>query len=276
MGDGGDKDIQYRRGPRRLRREAKARPAPAAPAAPAATRGSASPAAAAMAVMAAIVATVPMLFGPPAARAQESANDELDRCMRDAAVTGAVTGGGVGGLVGALLGDSGRERVQRALGGAAIGATVGAISAWHLSYKSCSARFATASSLITDEYAACAQRHRYQRSGVVVGIEGESMAPTVRGGERVVSDVRYHVLTPDPRDVPIVLQRRFQCRDEKGRFNDLASPVERITVGSGCHVSRGSFPLPREVPAEQECRMEVSLQAEGQQRSHVGTFRIMP
>ena len=212
-------------------------------------------------------------------RAQVSANDELDACMRDAAISGAITGGavgaGVGGLLGSLFG-GGRDSLNRVLGGAAVGAAVGAIAAWQLAYKSCAARFATASSLITDEYAACSRRMGYTRKGVVVTIEGSGIPKQVRGGERLGTDVSYHVLTPDPKDVPLELTRRFLCKDEDGRFNELASPSERITVSSGCHLSRGSLLLPSKIPAEQVCRMEVTLLAEGQTRSLARDFNILP
>jgi len=209
-------------------------------------------------------------------RAQVSANAELDRCMRDAATSGAVTGGSIGAAIGALLGDRARDRLNKAVGGAALGAAVGGIAAWHMSYRSCAARFATASSLVTDEYTACAQRVGYARDRVLVGIDGDSLPKRARGGERVDSEVHYHVLTPDPKDVPVEITRRFLCKDEQDRFSELASPVERITVGAGCHVSRGGFPLPSQIPAEQECRMEVTLQAEGQSVQRAGTFRIGP
>ena len=227
-------------------------------------------------VAALALAAASCLAASPVIRAQVSANEELDQCMREAAVTGAVTGGAVGGLIGSLLGDRARDRFTRGIGGAAVGATIGAIGAWQLSYKSCSAKFATASSLVTDEYAACARRLGYAREGIMVGIEGESLPAQARGGERVHSDVRYHVLTPDPRDVKVQLTRRFLCRDEQGVFNELSSPTERITISSGCHVSRGGFLLPSQIPAAQDCRMEVSLQAEGQTREHAGSFRIVP
>lgn len=196
--------------------------------------------------------------------------------MRDAAVSGAMTGGAVGGTLGALFGGRARDRLNSMLGGAAVGAAVGAIAAWQLAYKSCAARFATASSLITDEYAACAQRFGYARQGVVVAIDASALPEQARGGERLATDVSYHVLTPDPKDVPLQLTRRFLCKGEDGRFNELASPMEQITVSSGCHLSRGSLLLPTKIPAEQECRMEVSLQAEGQTRTHAGDFRILP
>jgi uncharacterized protein YcfJ len=212
-------------------------------------------------------------------RAQVSANDELDACMRDAPISGAVTGGavgaGVGGLLGSLFG-GGRDSLNKVLGGAAVGAAVGAIAAWQMAYKSCAARFATASSLITDEYAACSKRMGYTRKGVVVAIEGSGIPKQVRGGERLGTDVSFHVLTPDPKDVPLELTRRFLCKDEDGRFNELASPSERITVSSGCHLSRGSLLLPSKIPAEQVCRMEVTLQAEGQTRSLARDFNILP
>jgi hypothetical protein len=208
--------------------------------------------------------------------AQVSANDELDACMREAAISGAVTGGGIGGTIGALLGDRARDRLNKALGGAAVGAAVGAIAAWQLAYKSCAARFATASSLITDEYAACAQRFGYARTGLVVAIDGTTLPALARGGERLATDVAYHVLTPDPKDIPVQLTRRFLCKDENGRFNELASPTERITVSSGCHRSDASLLLPSRIPAEQTCRMEITLEAEGQARSHSGDFRILP
>lgn len=211
-----------------------------------------------------------------AIQAQVSANEALDACMRDAAVSGAVTGGGVGGLLGSLLGNRSRDQINRVLGGAAAGAAVGAIAAWQLAYKSCSARFATASSLITSDYAECAKRIGYDRQGVLVEIEGAAVPDSVRGGERLSADVRYHVLTPDPKDVPLQLTRRFLCRDEEGRFNEISSPSERITVSSGCHVSRGSLLMPGRIPAEQDCRMEVTLQAEGQTRNRTHDFRILP
>ena len=120
----------------------------------------------------ALLATV-LVLASSVPRAQVSANDELDACMRDAAISGAITGGavgaGVGGMLSSLLGGR-RDNLNKMLGGAAIGATVGAITAWQLAYKSCAARFATASSLITDEYAACSQRLGYTRTGVVVAI----------------------------------------------------------------------------------------------------------
>ena len=212
-------------------------------------------------------------------RAQVSANDELDACMRDAAISGAVTGGtagaGVGGLLSSLLGGR-RDGLNKMLGGAAVGATVGAITAWQLAYKSCAARFVTASSLITDEYAACSRRLGYTRKNVVVMIEGSGIANQVRGGERLGTDVSYRILTPDPKDVPVQLTRRFLCKDEDGRFNELASPMERMTVSSGCHLSRGSLLLPSKIPAEQVCRMEVTLVAEGQTRNLTRDFDILP
>jgi len=225
-------------------------------------------------VIAVAIVSVGLAAGP--ARSQQSANEELDRCMRDAAITGAGAGGAVGGLIGSLFGERARERVNRALGGAAIGAAVGGIAAWHLSYKGCAERFASASSLVTEAYSQCAARFGYARAGLDVAIDGNALPAIARGGQRVETDVHYHVLTPDPKDVRVELSRRFLCKDENGQFNELAAPVERFTVSSGCHASRGGFPLPSQVPAEQECRMEVSLSAEGVQREHVGTFRIAP
>lgn len=207
-------------------------------------------------------------------RAQQSANDELDQCMRDAALKGAAVGGGVGGLIGGLLGDN--NRWTRALGGAAVGAAVGAAAAWQMSYKSCAARFATASSLVTEAYAACAQRAGYLRDAVRVDLDTPQVPQQVRGGQRLDTDVHYRVLTPDPKDVPLQLTRRFLCRDEQGRYNEIASPVERITVSAGCHVSRGSILLPTGIPAEQSCRIETVLEAEGETRSAAADFRILP
>ncbi len=209
-------------------------------------------------------------------RSQVSANEELDKCMAEAAVSGAVVGGSVGAAIGSLLGSGLRDRLNKGLGGAAIGATIGGVAGWYTSYRSCVARFATASSLVTEEYESCARKLNYARDGVLVGIDGDSLPERARGGERVDSDVRYHVLTPDPRDVPVELTRRFLCKDDQGRYDELASPVERLTVGAGCHVSRGGFPLPSKIPAELDCRMEVTLQAEGQRVERAGTFRIVP
>lgn len=224
-----------------------------------------------------IVAAVALcaLTGTPL-RAQVSANDQLDKCMRDAAVGGAAIGGGIGALVGGLLGDRARTRLNSALGGAAVGAAVGAIAAWQSSYKSCSARFATASSLITDEYSACAGRVGYARAGTRVELEPSALPAEARGGQRLETDVRYHVLTPDPKDVPVQLTRRFLCKDEQGVFNELASPTESITVAAGCHVSHGTILLPSRIPAEQQCRIDVSLSAEGETRTASSDFRILP
>jgi hypothetical protein len=210
-------------------------------------------------------------------KAQESANAELDECMRNAAISGAAVGGVLGALAGAILGGD-RRRAQGAIIGGVAGGTAGGVIAWRNAWKSCSSKFATASTYTTRDYEDTARRYKYGGNGVLLKIEQAGMPSSVSGGAVLPVDLRYVLLTPDARDSTVTIRRNLACANENSQLEQIPVEPEVVTVRAGTHVSQGKIQMPR-VPPEigsQTCRMTVVVEAEGLRDGGQKVFTLTP
>jgi len=217
---------------------------------------------------------------PPAVSTQESANAELDTCMRNAALGSALTGAILGGILGALVGNNSNRRNQGAAAGAVAGGIAGGIIGWRRSWASCSSKFATASSLATENFQETAKRIGYDNGPPQARIEAANMKPypEVQSGNPVSVDLRYYVLTPDGRDSQVKITRVLACADEKGAWDPVVNTPESHVVQAGTNVSRGTILIPK-LPANmgpQKCAVSIKLESEGQQDQKSATFSILP
>ena len=214
---------------------------------------------------------------PILAFAQESANDALEKCMQQSAVSGAIGGAIVGGIIGALLGGD-NNRGRGAAIGAAGGGAIGGIVSWRNSWKSCSAKFAVAKSLQTDDYKKTAERVGYVGQGVLLKIEAAEMPSPAQGNTVLPVNLKFVLLTPDARSSKVIITRTLACLNEQQQLEEIPIPPEVITVTAGTFVSGGKILLPKISPelGNQECQMTVRVQAEGLQDERAGRLTITP
>jgi len=210
--------------------------------------------------------------------AQESANADLDQCMKAAAAQGAVAGAIVGGIFGAIVGGDSRNRDRNAIAGAAAGAAAGGFLAWRNSWATCSSKFVKAESVKTSDHVITSKRVGYNNQGIYGKITGTRVRPfpEVRGGQSMELSVQYDILSPDGRDVEATILREIFCKDDNGSFVQVVSFPERRIVQSGQQVSKGEIRIPSlpQGSSAQECQVNLKLQAQGVEDSKGGRFVI--
>lgn len=211
--------------------------------------------------------------------ADESANQALDSCMRVATIKGGALGALAGGLLGALIAGK-KNRTAGAAVGAVGGGTIGGIAAWRSSWKSCSANFVAVSSTLSANYNDTAARIGYDQSSIILKIEAAEMQNPIKSQSVLPINLKFVLLTPTAKAVPVLIQRRLVCMNESNVYDEANAIVadEKLNAEPGTVTSKGQILIPKlpDGMSAQDCKMTVIVQAEGLMDSKEGQLIITP
>ena len=152
-----------------------------------------------------------------AVQAQESANAELDACVRDEQIALTAKGAGLGALAGlsaTLFSGNKDDALKKAAIGAAVGGAAGFATAYFTAIDTC---FKKNPSWIpeskierTQDYAEAKKAANYKPSqGIKVQAVKLVMPSKAKAGSTLDATSRFYVLTPDGAETEVTIERKL-------------------------------------------------------------------
>lgn len=214
--------------------------------------------------------------------AQESANAELDACVRDEQITLTAKGAGLGALagLGAALFSGNKNKEDAAIKQAAIGAAVGGAAGFATAYfTAIDTCFKKNPSWIpeskierTQDYTQVQRAIKYKPAdGVKFEAIKLEMPKRAKAGTTVEFSSSFYVLTPDGAEIELMLERKLflvvDGKETQMTFNGKNS--EYRTLQPGGHKDTARLPIPAKAPVGTQYRVVFSVSAGGQPASSV-------
>lgn len=212
-------------------------------------------------------------------QAQESANAELDACVKEEQIALTVKGAGIGAVAGlgaALFSNKKDDALKKAAIGAAVGGAAGFAKAYFTAIDTCfkkNPNWIPESKIErTQDYAEVKKATNYQPSQ---GIKAEAtkleMPSKAKAGTTLDATSLFYVLTPDGAETEVMIERKlFTIVDGKETqitFNGKTS--EQRTLQPGGHKDTARLPIPAKALAGTQYRVEFSISAGGKPASTV-------
>lgn len=224
--------------------------------------------------VASVVTAMGLLFSSTALFAQESANSDLDSCVRQKQVITTVKGSVVGALAGVAGGLFGGNKKKDAVTGAAIGAVVGGIAgfatAYYTAIDSCykeNPSWIPESNLQrTKDYNKVKRETHYKpKQGVLLRVESVKVAQPVKAGDFAEVDSAFIVMTPDGAEIPVTIERKLFVVDDKGEQTEVPFPghatSEQHTFEPGEQQDTVRIPIPHDAKPGSLYSMRFSVAA---------------
>lgn len=213
------------------------------------------------------------------ARAQESANNELDACVKQEQIALTAKGAGIGAVAGlgtALFSNNKKDALKNAAIGAAVGGAAGFATAYFTAVDTC---FKKNPSWIpeskverTKSYAQVKKDTKYKPSeGIKAQATKLAMLTSAPAGTTLEIASTFIVLTPNGAETPITLERKlFAIVDGKETpLTFTGKTSEERTVEPGEHKDTAHLPIPPDAKAGTQYRYEFSVSAGGKPASTV-------
>ncbi len=222
---------------------------------------------------------VTALSAATVAHAQESANAELDACVKDEQIALTAKGAGLGAVAGlgsALFSSNKEDALKKAAIGAAVGGAAGFATAYFTAIDTC---FKKNPSWIpeskierTQEYAQVKKATKYKPSeGIKAQATKLEMPGSAKAGSMLDVASTFYVLTPNGAETDVTIERKlFSIVDGKETpvtFNGKTS--EQRTLQPGEHKDMAHLPIPAKAQAGTQYRVEFSVSAGGKPASTV-------
>lgn len=218
-------------------------------------------------------------------QAQESANSDLDTCVKDEQIALTVKGAGIGAITGlgaSLFSNKKDDAVKKAAIGAAVGGAAGFATAYFTAIDTC---FKKNPSWIpeskierTQDYAQVKKATKYKSSqGIKVEATKMEIPQTAKAASTLDVNSLFYVLTPDGAETEVTVVRKlFSITDGKETqvtFN--GKPSETFVLQPGQHKDTARLPIPEKVQPGTQYRVEFSVSGGGKPASSVqGTVTI--
>ncbi len=214
-----------------------------------------------------------------AVQAQESANAELDACVRDEQIALTAKGAGLGALAGlsaTLFSGNKDDALKKAAIGAAVGGAAGFATAYFTAIDTC---FKKNPSWIpeskierTQDYAEAKKAANYKPSqGIKVQAVKLVMPSKAKAGSTLDATSRFYVLTPDGAETEVTIERKLfsivDGNETQVTFN--GKTTEQRTMQPGGHNDTARLPIPAKAQAGTKYRIEFSVSAGGKPASTV-------
>ena len=211
--------------------------------------------------------------------AQESANAELDACVRDEQIALTAKGAGLGAMAGlgaSLFSGSPEEALKKAAIGAAVGGAAGFATAYFTAIDTCFKKnpsWIPASKIErTHNYAEVKKATKYKPSeGIKARATKMEMPATAKPGSTLDIASTFYVLTPQETEIEVTIERKlFSIVDGKETpitFN--GKTLEQRTLQPGEHKDMARLPIPAKAQAGTQYRVEFSISAGGKPASTV-------
>ena len=214
-----------------------------------------------------------------AVHAQESANSELDACVKQEQIALTAKGAGAGAIAGlgaALFFKNKNDALKNAAIGAVVGGAAGFATAYFTAIDTCYKKNPSwiPESKIerTKAYAQVKQETKYKPAeGIKAQATKITMPSTVKAGEALDIASTFIVLTPNGAETAITLERKLFAIIE-GKETALTFPgknTEERTVEPGEHKDTIHLPTPSDAKTGTQYRYEFSVSISGKPVSSV-------
>lgn len=216
-----------------------------------------------------------------AAHAQESANTDLDACVKQEQIALTAKGAGAGAIAGlgaALFSKNGNDALKNAAIGAVVGGAAGFATAYFTAIDTCYKKNPSwiPESKIerTKAYAQVKKETKYKPSeGIKAQATKIAMPAVIKAGEALNIASTFIVLTPNGAETPVTLERKlFAIVDGKETpLTFTGKTNEERTVEPGEHRDNARLPIPPDAKAGTQYRYEFGVLAGGKSVSSVSS-----
>lgn len=223
------------------------------------------------AMASATIATV-LLLAAFNASAQESANDDLNACVKQEQIVTTAKGVGIGALTGLtamLVTHKKDDAVKGALIGAAVGGVAGFATAYYTAVDTCfkknPAWLPESDIQRTKDYDKVKKEIRYKASqGIVTRAESVNVVGPVKADGQAEVDSSFIVMTPDGAETPVTLERKLYVVGEDQKETQVPFPgrtSEQHTFEPGEQKDTVRIPIPHDAKVGSVYRVELSVAA---------------
>jgi len=226
------------------------------------------------AVIGAAVATG-LLLSAANVSAQESANDELNACVKKEQLVTTAKGAGAGALAGftsMLVAHKNQDALKATLIGAAAGGIAGFAVAYYTAIDTCYKKnpdwLPESDIQRTKDYDNVRKEIHYKSSqGIVTRAESVTVAQPVHADGQAQIDSQFIVMTPDGAETPVTVERRLYVVGDGGKETQVPFPgrtSEQHTFAPGEQQDSVRVPIPHDAKPGTVYRFEIAVSAGGQ------------
>lgn len=210
--------------------------------------------------------------------AQESANEELNSCVKKEQLLTTAKGAGIGALTGlaaVLVSHKKDDALKGALIGAAVGGAAGFATAYYTAIDTCYKKnpswIPESQIQRTESYENVKNEIHYKASqGVITRAAAVSVDGPVKADGRAIVNSVFIVMTPDGAEVPVTVERKLYVVGTDGKEALVPFPgnaSQQYTVAPGRQQDTVRIPIPHDAKAGSVYRIEFSVAADNKPAS---------
>ncbi|MFM0522087.1 hypothetical protein PQR08_32200 [Caballeronia jiangsuensis] len=214
-----------------------------------------------------------MLFASIGVHAQESANDDLDSCVKHEQIVGTAKGAGLGALagLGAMLVAHKKEDAGKA---ALIGAVAGGVAGWATSfytanetcYKKNPAWIPESKLNRTKDYDKIKKEIHYNaKQGPLAKMQSIQVPGPVTPNSQAEVTSTFIVMTPNGADAPVTIDRKLFVIED-GKEKEVAFPghsSQQLTLEPGQQQDVSHIPIPPDAKPGSTYRVQMAVTTDG-------------
>lgn len=223
-----------------------------------------------------IAVAMAILFTSGVAQAQESANDELNSCVKKEQVLTTAKGAGIGAITGltAMLvthknQDAGKAALIGAVAGGVAGGIAGFATAYYTAIDTCYKKnpswMPESNIQRTKDYDNVKKQIHYRPSqGIVTRVESVNVAGPVKAAGQAEVDSAFIIMTPDGAETPVTVERKLFVLGDDGKETEVKFPgqtSEQHTFAPGEQTDVVRIPVPPDAKAGSVYRVQFSVAA---------------
>lgn len=210
--------------------------------------------------------------------AQESANDELNSCVKKEQLLTTAKGAGIGALTGLtamLVSHKKDDAVKGAVIGAAVGGAAGFVTAYYTAIDTCYKKnpswIPESQIQRTESYENVKKEIHYKPSqGVMTRADTVTIDGPVKADGQAVVNSTFIVMTPDGAEVPVTVERKLYVVGTDGKETLVPFPgnaSEQHTFAPGQQQDTVHIPIPHDAKPGSVYRVEFSVAADNKPAS---------
>lgn len=225
-----------------------------------------------MTVAVSVAVATGLLFSAANVHAQESANDELNACVKKEQLVTTAKGAGLGaiaGLTSMLVAHKKQDALAATLVGAAAGGIAGFAVAYYTAIDTCYKKnpgwLPESDIQRTKDYDKVRKEIHYKPSqGIVTRAEAVTVAQPVQPDGQAQVDSQFIVMTPDGAETPVTVERRLYVVGDDGKETQVPFPgrtSEQHTFAPGEQQDSVRVPIPHDAKPGTVYRFEIAVSA---------------
>ncbi|MEA3119756.1 MAG: hypothetical protein QOI13_3026 [Paraburkholderia sp.] len=213
-----------------------------------------------------------LMFSSFGAFAQESANADLNSCVKKEQVLTTAKGAGLGALAGVsamFATHKSQDAGKAALIGAVAGGIAGFATAYYTAVDTCFKKnpswLPESDIQRTKDYDKVKKEIQYKKSqGIVTRVESVDVAAPVKADSQAEVDSTFIVMTPDGAETPVTVERKLYVVGEDKKETEVpfpGRPPEQHKVEPGEQKDVVHIPIPQDAKAGSVYRVEFRVTA---------------